>query len=210
MKNNDQCDKIVTENPDKEFRVKLCQSQLRKTSQQTPYRQRWCAMYKYPSYLGGPTSIMFPEYASCIKNPGGYVDMTQEKCANACKGSPYQAPCKVPQPVEITFNKTCGPFPYTNYAANLATCDAIVTANPAKYLRTNMCAATLAKPTVSNPARWCSMYKGNNQVTGTVFPEYAQCIKTNGMVDMTKVRCANACKGKPGQNGCPGQKPLSN
>ncbi|AGE59725.1 hypothetical protein ATCVTN60342_323L [Acanthocystis turfacea Chlorella virus TN603.4.2] len=165
-------------------------------------------MYKYPNYLGGENSTIFPEYASCV-TPGGYVDRTQPKCADACKGSPQQVPCRVPVPAEVTFNQTCGPFPFANYGANLATCDALVTANPIKQFRMSMCASTLAKPTVSNPAKWCSMYPGDNQATGKVFPEYGPCLKANGMVDMTKPRCANVCKGKPGQNGCPGRPPAS-
>ncbi|AGE55619.1 hypothetical protein ATCVMN08101_359L [Acanthocystis turfacea Chlorella virus MN0810.1] len=113
-----------------------------------------------------------------------------------------------PFTVDDLFAQSCGPFPYTNYAANLEKCDAAITANPTKEFRMNMCAATLANPTASNPARWCSMFQGNNQITGTLFPEYARCIKPDGYVDMTKPRCANACKGKPGQYGCPGQAPV--
>jgi hypothetical protein len=52
------------------------------------------------------------------------------------------------------------------------------------------------------------MFQGDNKTTGQIFPEYARCIKANGMVDMTKTRCANVCRGKPGQNGCPGRPPV--
>ncbi|AGE57623.1 hypothetical protein ATCVNTS1_371L [Acanthocystis turfacea Chlorella virus NTS-1] len=208
IKNYQKCDKIANDNPDKQFRVKMC---LKSLSPGGTNSTRWCSMFQGINLTGGPDrpAIMFPEYASCIKNPGGYVDRTQEKCANSCRGSHHQLVCKVPVPAEVTFNQICGPFPFTKYGVNLATCDAIVTGNPAKEFRMNMCAATLAKPAISNPARWCSMYPGNNQTTGKVFPEYARCIKANGMVDMTKPRCANVCKGKPGQNGCPGRPPAS-
>ncbi|AGE55618.1 hypothetical protein ATCVMN08101_352L [Acanthocystis turfacea Chlorella virus MN0810.1] len=114
-----------------------------------------------------------------------------------------------PFTVDDLFSQSCGPFPYTNYATNVAKCDAAVISNPSREFRMNMCAATLARPKESNPARWCSMYPGPNQTTGKVLPEYARCIKANGYVDMTKPRCANVCKGKPGQNGCPGMKPVT-
>lgn len=208
--NRNECDDIAASNPTKELRAKICQEHLDSTD---PNRlpQRWCSLYGgNDDYRAG----VMPEYVSCIMPKTYMVDKTQPKCARACQGSPGQEGCNrglvrrpfpIYKPSQVVFNEQCGPFPYTKYGANLATCDDLVTGHPFKEFRMNMCAATLANPTASNPARWCSMYPGNNQSTGTVLPEYARCIKANGMVDMTKPRCANACKGKPGQNGCPGR-----
>jgi len=208
--NRVECDNIVASNPKNEFRVKMCQEHINNTDPDVNVNRdrTWCSMY------AGSFDILkgiLPEYASCIL-PNRRFDMTQPKCAQACKGSPDQTGCNRPAPIlkiykspEVIFSEKCNPFPYTKYATNLAECDYLATANPAKEFRMNMCAATLANPAASNPARWCSMYPGNNQSTGTVLPEYARCIKANGYVDMTKPRCANACKGKPGQNGCPGR-----
>ena len=211
-KNVPVCDDMAALNPTKELRVKACHENMYGTDPTKRYFGVWCSMY-----AGLPQNTkkdeIFPEYASCIL-PNGKGDMTQPKCAQACKGRPIQKGCKLTlterpvkiyKPAEVTFNEQCGPFPFIKYRNNVDKCDALVAARPDREFRMNMCAAALANPAASNPARWCSMYPGDNQATGTVLPEYARCIKPDGMVDMTRARCANVCKGKPGQNGCPGR-----
>jgi hypothetical protein len=151
-----------------------------------PNKATWRVAVKYPTHL---------EYGQ----EGTAIIDTANKTAKFTT---------TPLTPDELFGQSCGPFPYAMYGANLDKCDAMVAANPTKEYRMNMCAATLANPAMSNPSRWCSMYQGNNQATGKLFPEYARCIKADGMVDMSRPRCANVCKGKPGQNGCPGRPPV--